>query len=360
MCRVIEGFGSANRLGELTGQYGKILLVCDGAFEHLTIRGAFDDIKAVRFSDIQPNPDISSVVDGISLFRNEGCDCIVSVGGGSPLDVAKCIKLYANSDLPADFLSEKATAANVPLIAVPTTAGTGSEATRFAVVYVNGVKQSVASEDIIPDIVILDPDVLSTLPDYQRKATMLDALCHALESYWSVNSTGQSRLFSEEAAKEILRHMDSHLNNLPEGSRAMLLAANTAGKAINITQTTAGHAMSYKLTSMFGLAHGHAAALCLPSLLRYMADAEVTDTRGGEHLRKVLHEIAELFGSGTVNGMADKFEDMLRGLGLRPSYNYTPAQLDELVLSVNPDRLKNTPVLMNREVLYKLYREVLT
>lgn len=108
----------------------------------------------------------------------------------------------------------------------------------------------------------MDASVLKTLPDYQKKATMCDALCHAIESFWSVNSTDKSKEYSMAAIQNVMKHMDGYLANTDEGNAGMLLAANTAGKAINITQTTAGHAMCYKLTSMFSSAHGHAAILC--------------------------------------------------------------------------------------------------
>lgn len=109
----------------------------------------------------------------------------------------------------------------------------------------------------------LTPGALKTLPAYQRKSTMLDALCHAVESFWSVHATAESKAYSRDALKMIRRYAEDYLANCDEGNAGMLLAANTAGKAINLTQTTAGHAMCYKLTSLYGLAHGHAAALCV-------------------------------------------------------------------------------------------------
>ena len=246
----------------------KVLLVCDASIHFLE---SFNrkltevGIPMIRFSDFQSNPHYESVVEGVKLFRKEQCDSIFAVGGGSAIDVAKCIKLY--SDLPGDgsdgsWLKEKAVPNNIPLLAMPTTAGTGSEATRYAVIYYEGEKQSITSESIIPDTVLMDPDVLRTLPLYQKKATMCDALCHAIESFWSVNSNDESKEYSRAAIRGVLQHMDGYLNNTEEGRAGMLLAANTAGKAINITQTTAGHAMCYKITSLFGSSHGHASILC--------------------------------------------------------------------------------------------------
>ena len=192
----------------------------------------------ILFSDFQPNPSYESVVKGVKLFHQKHCDCIFAIGGGSAMDVAKCIKLYSNMNPNKNYLHQKIIPNDVKLLVAPTTAGTGSEATRFAVIYYNGEKQSVTNDSCIPSAVFIDASALKTLPEYQRKATMLDAFCHAIESFWSVNSTEESKLFSKEAITMILSNMDGYLKNKWEQNAAMLCAANLAGKAINITQTT--------------------------------------------------------------------------------------------------------------------------
>ena len=116
----------------------------------------------------------------------------------------------------------------------------------------------------------MEPELLESLPMYQRKATMLDAFCHAAESFWSVNSTEDSQEDAAEAIRLVLKYADSYLANEKDGNAQMLLAANIAGKAINVTQTTAGHAMAYKITTLYGLSHGHAvsAGTDFPASLR--------------------------------------------------------------------------------------------
>ena len=248
-----------------------IFLVCDNSIRFQEKLSAHlekiskSGIKITEFRDFQPNPLYENVQDGVRRFRNKQCNAIIAVGGGSAIDVAKCVKLYSN--LPGDgenggWLDTDTKAVEIPFLAIPTTAGTGSEATRYAVIYYDGKKQSVTSESIIPDTVLMDPESLITLPVYQKKATMCDALCHAIESFWSVNSTEESKRYSREAIRLIMSNVDRYLDNTQEGRTQMLLASNLAGKAINITQTTAGHAMCYKITSLFGCAHGHAAVLC--------------------------------------------------------------------------------------------------
>ncbi len=344
----------------------KAFLVCDTSISFLSaLTGKLDEIKTplVRFSDFKPNPLYESVVKGVALFRKEQCDCIMAVGGGSALDVAKCIKLY--SEMPGngtggEWLRETPIPNQIPFLAMPTTAGTGSEATRYAVIYYNDKKQSITSDSIIPDTVLMDPSVLKTLPLYQKKATMCDALCHAIESFWSVNSTQESRLYSMQAIQGILKHMDGYLSNTEEGNTGMLLAAHSAGKAINITQTTAGHAMCYKITSLFGCAHGHAAMLCDRILYDWMIRHTdlCTDSRGAEYLKKTLNEIGHAMGQQDAQAGAEKLNEIFNCLHLEIP-KATVVQFEELKNSVNPVRLKNHPIALNPETIDQLYHKIL-
>ncbi len=345
----------------------KVLLVCDSSFHFLQIKSYFDElskrIPVVKFDDFQPNPLYESVVKGVGLFRSEGCDGIIAVGGGSAIDVAKCIKLYSYSDgdgTSGSWLKREIVPNMVPFLAMPTTAGTGSEATRYAVIYYDGAKQSITSESIIPVTVLLDKSALKTLPLYQKKATMCDALCHAIESFWSVHSTDESKKYSRGAIQNIMKYMDGYLSNTDAGNAGMLLAANTAGKAINITQTTAGHAMCYKITSLFGVAHGHAAILCDRVLFPWMIKNtdKCIDPRGEEYLKNTLYEIGIAMGCNDAQSGADKLVDIFSSLSLDiPSA--TDEQFEELVTSVNPVRLKNHPVELTSNSIDSLYHDIL-
>lgn len=350
----------------------KPMLVCGASIKRQNINGYLNtlydrlDIEVVRFSDFSPNPGYDSVIKGVELFRDCKCDALMAVGGGSAIDVAKCIKLYCNmagSGEDGGFLKQDIVANDLPFMVLPTTAGTGSEATRFAVIYYNGNKQSVTHISCIPDTVIMDADALRSLPDYHRKASMMDALCHAVESFWSVNSTDESRSYAAEAIRLILKHADGYLLNSNEGNRGMLLAANTAGRAINITQTTAGHAMCYKITGLFGCAHGHAAALCVRVLYRWMAEGlkdgsvECIDPRGRQYLEGVLDEIAHSMGCEDMFSGAGCFEALFEKLGLEIP-TALPEQYELLKMSVNPDRLKNHPVRMNVDTIDMLYHRI--
>jgi alcohol dehydrogenase class IV len=301
-----------------------------------------------------------SVEDGIRLLQQEGCDGILAVGGGSAMDVAKCIKLYAAEKFEGDWLSHQQPPNNLPLLAVPTTAGTGSEATRYAVVYQEGEKQSVTDDSLVPQLVWLEPSVLDSLTRRQRLAPMLDAFCHAVEAAWSVNSTEESWGYAREALALWQSARAGYLANEPQGNADMQQAAYLAGKAINITQTTAGHAMCYKLTSLFGCAHGHAAILCDRVLFPWMIahTDRCSDRRGEAYLKATLDEIGQALGCANAQSGAEKLNQIFDSLELE-----VPAATEEqfalLRESVNPDRLKNHPAALDVETIDGLYRRIL-
>lgn len=368
-----------------------LLLVCGASIREFRINEYFVSLKkrlgidVIRFSNFTPNPKYESVKDGVKVLLQNDCHLIIAVGGGSAMDVAKCIKLYTNMEHDRNYLEQTICPNEIELWAMPTTAGTGSEATRFAVIYANGEKKSVAHESCIPSVVLYDPSVLGSLPEYQRKATMLDALCHAMESFWSVNSTEESRLYSVEAIRLIQECLEGYINNEPSANMQMLRAANIAGKAINITQTTAGHAMCYKLTTLYKISHGHAAALCVSRLFPYMLEntADCIDPRGEQFLKERFMELARVLGFSSAKESGGFVKELLVRLGLDNVFvnqrfaneketayaavteHYSIDGMikeDDFELlrnSVNPDRLKNNPVRLSTETIDMLYHAIL-
>lgn len=343
-----------------------ILLVCGKSLPFLRISKYFETleerigVKVIKFDGFKPNPLYESIVEGIKLFRSAQCDSIIAVGGGSAIDVAKCIKLYLNVDISINYMKQKIVPNNIRLLAVPTTAGTGSEATHYAVIYYNGEKQSISDYSCIPSTVLFDSSSLKSLPEYQKKSTMMDAFCHAIESFISVNSNEESQKYSEDAIKSILANKEAYLTNDEAGNAAMLKAAYMAGKAINITQTTAGHAMCYKLTSMYGIAHGHAAALCVSKLFPYMVENtnRCIDPRGEVYLEATFTRIAKAMGCIDAKAACAKFERILEEL-----FPEIPKAREEdyevLKTSVNPLRLKNNPVRIDEKTFDSLYHQIL-
>ena len=343
-----------------------LFLVCDKALPFLPLDFFFAKLKELDISicslnDFDANPLYKSVVKGVEAFRRSGAKMIAAFGGGSAMDVAKCIKLYANMDPVRSYLEQEIVPNQVELFAIPTTAGTGSEATQYAVIYHQGEKQSISHPSCIPSMVLFDPTLLRTLPEYQKKSAMLDALCHGIESAWSVRSTPESLEDSFAAIQKVMAWMEPYLAGEDAAAEEMLLAANLAGKAINITQTTAAHAMSYKLTSFYGLAHGHSAALCLPHLWRYMREhpENCIDPRGAGHLSEIFGKIEKAMGCSEEKRGEEFFLELLQRLGIKSPENWSDEDIPALAVSVNPVRLKNNPVALDRTALENLYQNIL-
>lgn len=333
----------------------KFLLVRDSAYDYLKIKEFFDALPHVAFSEFTPNPLYEQVCKGIELFNKEQCELIVAVGGGSTIDVAKCIKLYCKMDSSTNYLKQETFDSGITLIAIPTTAGTGSESTRHAVIYYEGVKQSISHPSIVPDYAVLEPSVLKTLPVYQKKCTMLDALCQAIESWWSVNSTDESIGYSKKAIEAIKSNWEEYIfENTDSAAEQIMQAANYAGRAINITATTAAHAMSYKITSMYKFPHGHAVAICMPEVWEYMLEhtKDCIDGRGTAYLDTILSQIAEMIDLPYFKAMIGKLAMSY------PTAEDKEDDLNVLAASVNPVRLKNNPVALSAEVLREMYGRI--
>lgn len=344
-------------------QFRKPLLVCGGSVSriplgsHLSLADKTLGMYPNLFSDFQPNPLYDSVVKGVKLFQEETCDSIIAVGGGSAIDAAKCIRLYARMNPGKLLFAQDIIQNGIPFLAVPTTVWTGSEAIHFTVIYYQGEKKSITHEKCRPDAIILDAAALESLPMYQRKATMLDAFCHALESYWSVNSTEESRRFSREALQLILRNMDQYLENDRIANKNMLDAAYIAGKAIDIAKTTAGHAMCYKLTGLYGIAHGHAAAMCVAALWPYMLEhLELSkDPRGRKYLERNFEDIALAMNCNGSLEASSRFREILTKLKMPHPEHIRKSDYKILRESVNAGRLKNNPVSLDNTALDVLY-----
>ncbi len=362
MQKIIEGIDKLQDLLKTTG-CRKLFMVIDSSYPFLNIKERIEEITVskVTFSDFTPNPLYEDVCKGIDLFLKENCDAILAVGGGSSIDVAKCIKLAVlakegREGLIPPLVSKRLDmdGARIPFIAIPTTAGTGSESTHNAVMYYQGSKQTVTNDGVLPDFALLEPKVLATLPLYQKKCTMMDALCQGIESWWSVNATDQSREYSKTALLLITRYWRSYIfDNDPYSASQVMLAANFAGRAINISATTAAHAMSYKITSLYNLPHGHAVAVCLPAIWEYMLEVRPE--------MEVFSLISRALGYDSAEKAISGFREMMKELELScPVAINRDRELDVLSKSVNPVRMKNNPVLIDEATAWKLYNQILS
>ncbi len=347
----------------------KLFLVVDSSYPFLNIKDAIEALpvkERVMFSDFTPNPLYEQVCNGIELLKTSNCDTILAVGGGSAIDVAKCIKLAVlakegNATIIPPLVSTRVACdgAKLPFIAIPTTAGTGSESTHNAVMYYEGAKQTVTNDGVLPDYAVLVPSVLKTLPLYQKKCTMMDALCQGIESWWSVNSTEESYEYSRKTIELIMANWRKYIfENDDEAAAEIMLAANYGGRAINITQTTAAHAFSYKITSLYKLPHGHAVAVCLPEIWEYMLGHmdKCIDSRGLDYLGSIFNKIAHSMGCESPENAIALLREMMNDMEMNnPVAGNKGEEINVLSHSVNPVRLKNNPVNLSSESIHMLY-----
>ncbi len=341
-----------------------IFLVAGNSLEKMSIQKPLycelkkKEINIVRFLDFEQNPRVESAQKAIELYKANSCDMILAIGGGSAIDVAKCVKMFLNTTGKID-LNKEILLTKIDLIAIPTTAGSGSEVTRYAVIYENGEKKSVTSTHCIPNKVFYVPSLLNSLPEYIKKSAMLDALCHSIESFWSVNSTKESQEFAQKAIELILNSSSAYIVGDDKATENVMYAAHLAGLAINITQTTAGHAMAYKLTSTYKIAHGHAVATCIAPLMRYMLQNTdgCIDSRGQSYVETMFSELASLFSASKTSELPEKFMLFVNSLEL-PHVVVEEKDLNELVKCVNIQRLKNNPIKLDANAIKELYQDI--
>lgn len=352
--------------------FRKLFLVVDSSFPFLNIKETIEslEVEKVFFSDFTPNPLYEDVCKGVELLKAEQCDAILAVGGGSAIDVAKCIKLAVlaeegNAALIPPLVNTRVECdgRKLPFFAIPTTAGTGSESTHNAVMYYKGAKQTVTNDGVLPDMAIFEPSVLKTLPLYQKKCTMLDALCQGIESWWSVNSTEESYEYSNKTIELIMANWHKYIfENDAEAAANIMKGANYGGRAINITATTAAHAMSYKITSLYKLPHGHAVAIGLPEIWQYMLDHmdKCIDSRGESYLNEIFSQIASAMGCHTPTEAIATFREMLAEMDIQnPISDNRTSDINLLASSVNPIRLKNNPVELDDQAIKQLYEIII-
>jgi len=340
---------------------GKKSYISSGAQEKL--EPYLNGCKIVRFSDFNPNPKIEDIQKALKTLKQAKWDAVIAVGGGSVIDTAKLINFFRENDIePTDYIKTKRAAYKKPkpLVAIPTTAGSGSEATSFAVLYVGKQKYSIEHETLLPEVAIVDPTLTYSVPKYITACTAMDALSQAIESYWCVSSNNESKTYSRHSIGLILSNIENAVNQPDESTRqAMSNAAHLAGKAINITKTTAPHAISYPLTSFFQIAHGHAVALTLPLFLEYNAnvtDQDVLDVRGSEYVRKTINEIVVFVGGEGIDDAKQRIRHLTSKIGLETRLSRLGVKSKEDIETIvangfNPGRIKNNPRLLTEDIL---------
>lgn len=321
------------------------------------------------FTDFELNPKLDDVYRGILDYREFQPDFVIALGGGTAIDLAKLVGALAIQDGNArDIVTGRVAieATGKPLMAIPTTAGTGSEATHFAVVYVDGIKYSVAHPSLMPCYPVVDSALTISLPKRITAATGLDAFCQAIESIWAVAATEESMQYATEAARLAFHNLviATHSPN-PAAREAMCRASHLAGKAINITKTTASHALSYALTSQYGVPHGMAVAITLAPMLAFNSEVtneDCTDPRGVIAVKDRMSRILDALKADTVTAATASIRDLLLSVDCPTTLDEvglkTFTELKSIATSVNVERLLNNPRRAGPEQILNLLQSI--
>lgn len=379
------GRGSVRKLGELAQDFGwKALLVGykDASGMEAVYRKVQQALRSARvhadpFFEVGPEPDQSLVTAGAEAYKKSRSDLIVAVGGGSVIDVAKGIgALVKLSGEPWEFTnaneSHRRITESAPVIAVPTTAGTGSEVTSIAVFHyppeVTGwdfpAKAAMVGEGLHPKVAVIDPDLLANSPPDILAACAADALIQAMEACLSRMCNPISTVLAGQAARLIFDQLPRAMADPTDmdARSALALAATMSGAAYDVTGLTVGHALAHALGAIFDIPHGRAVAMAGPVAIRFMAGA------ANDCLKELAYfcQRGESIDDRAIEILLDRLTAMLREAGLpekfAPPPESSPGYLDLLVqhaLRATPEACKLTPVPVDAEVLRNLFKQIL-
>ena len=278
-----HGHGAiANIVPELTARgYKKVFVATDAALLKFgvaqKVTGLLDAVGIAYdvYSDIKPNPTIENVQNGVAAFKKAGADCIIAIGGGSAMDTAKAIGIIIENPEFADVRSLEGVAPTkkhaVFTIAVPTTAGTAAEVTiNYVITDVEKKRKFVCVDtNDIPEIAVVDPDMMASMPKGLTAATGMDALTHAIEGYITKGHCAISDMFHLEAIRLISANLRGAVENTPEGREGMALGQYIAGMGFSNVGLGIVHSMAHGLSALYDTPHGVACAILLPVGLEY-------------------------------------------------------------------------------------------
>ncbi len=314
--------GASLRLCESVSQFGlnKILIVTDKALYDLGLLDSIIDqlnassMKFSLFTDVLPDPTFKVVEAGLKHYRAENCDSVLAIGGGSSIDAAKVIALAASNNVkPRQLVGIlKAKKPSAPFFAIPTTAGTGSEATIGAVISdsITHKKELVIDTKVVPLVAALDPDLMKGLPAHITAATGMDALTHLIESYLSGMANDESDYYARSGIQMVFENLPQvyKRGSLIKAREKMALASYYGGLTINIAGLGYVHAFAHQLGAKYGIPHGEANAKVLPYVLEFNKEASA------DRMAQIASFLG-LNGLGDTNKhLADKLIHAVKGL----------------------------------------------
>jgi alcohol dehydrogenase len=278
--KILFGRGRVREIGaHIPAEAHRVLIVTDRGVASRTpalaaVRRALEGHDVRVFDGVEENPSMATVDAGAKEARDFGAHFVIGLGGGSPMDAAKGVALAAahSGDFPSLLAEGKPSCAVLPVIAIPTTSGTGSEVTPYAVFTdpQAGNKVGFGHPSIFPAVAIVDPELAAGMPGIVALNTGLDVLAHALEAFLSTMASPLSDTMALQAAEAVLAHLAPALRKVPESVDRMAYAAMLAGVAITHGSTILPHIMGYPLTVFHGVPHGRASAVLLAPVLDFL------------------------------------------------------------------------------------------
>jgi len=360
--KIIFGSGQATSLKMLPELVNRrIVIVTDPVVGRLpNIRNIIESVAPVAvFDAVRPNPTVANADALTELLRKEKADAIVAIGGGSSLDCAKAASCLAKTDDSSirPYHSEGKTFShgNIPIVAVPTTAGTGSEVTLIAVLddEEKNFKGPMTSPLFYPACAVVDPELTLSVPLSVTAATALDALSHSIEGYWSKNHQPICDALAREAAKAIFENLPKVYDNLadPVARERLSYAALIAGIAFHMPKNAIMHACSYPLSNRAHLAHGAACAFTMEAAIRLNTP----------HMNGRMEEFATSCGFGTVTEMIEAVTTLKKRGGLPCTLKeagIAPELVETLIQESFHPVIKNNPKEVTEKDLRNIYAEI--
>ena len=328
----------------------KILLV-SGNKSFIQVSDFFNllkkELSLTHITDLEDFPSKFKLAKITQKISSNNYDLLIAIGGGKIIDYGKLIALQLSNNSEGINLIGSNNPSTIPIIAIPTTAGSGSEATSFAVLYENKVKYSIDCESLRPLASILDYKLILNLNKRQLSISAMDALCQGLESVWSINSNEKSLIYSDISLKLTVPHILEFINSDSiQVKKSFFLGSHYAGKAINISKTTAPHALSYFLTQYHKIPHGEAVGIFILPFLKF--NFPLMNKK-----RKAI--ILNAFDSNSIHEIIEKLGNIKSSLSLRFNLNEVKDLNDkDLLKNVNIQRLSNNPGNLNDQKLKKI------
>lgn len=343
------------------------MMISLGNVEKLIVELEEAGIEYVVYSGVNSEPDHIMVEEGTELYMERGCDFLIGIGGGSPMDTAKAIGVVvSNGGSICDYMHRRILKELPPVVAVPTTAGTGSEATKVSIITdtERGIKMLLSDDKLMANLAVVDPIFTATAPPNVTANTGVDALCHAIESYTSRKAFSMSRMYSLNAIKKIYRNLPvvyrdgSNMDARKEMSEASL----EAGVAFSNASVTIIHGMSRPVGALFHIPHGLSNAMLLRVCLPYIRDSAEKDfcylaqelgiykgnsfTEGADAFVEAVNEMLEELNIQTPADL---------GIDKQQFFNWIPKMSLDALASGSPQNCKNVP---DKKQISELYERL--